>query len=216
MIITPGALLIKSLLPEGAKDKYDPTRILDKSGVQGLMSTIITTGGNNAHESIQNLSHLFFNTATLHGYSTPLSDYENDSEERQQLLKEFKTKVNKINNDSSLTPAQKNDQLGILSGEYQGMSQKMNIKYMVAKGSTAGKMALTGARGNPMQLAQGTFSPLMSEDIEGKALPIPIVHSFAEGPMAVVPLQLKRRCLLQNQVLCSNKSCLPCSQKSLR
>lgn len=181
MVITPGALLIKSLLPEGAKQKYDPTLVLDKAGVQKLMSNIITHGGDSAHNAIQDLSHLFFNTATLHGYSTPLSDYENDSEERQQLLNEFKTKVNEINKDSSLTPAQRNERLGILSGEYQGMSQKMNIKYMVGKGSTAGKMALTGARGNPMQLAQGTFSPLMSEDVEGKALPIPIVHSFAEG-----------------------------------
>jgi DNA-directed RNA polymerase subunit beta' len=180
-VITPGALLIKSLLPEQAKSSYDPARILDKKGVQDLMSKIVMHGGDKAHESIQNLSRLFFNTATTHGYSTPLADYENDSDERQQLIKEFKTKVNALNDDSKLTELQRNQHLGELSGHYQDMAQKQNLKYMVSVGSTAGKMAMTGARGNPMQLAQGTFSPLMSEDIEGRPLPIPIEHSFAEG-----------------------------------
>lgn len=180
-VITPGALLIKSLLPEQAKASYDPSRILDKKGVQDLMSKIVTTGGDKAHESIQNLSHLFFNTATVHGYSTPLTDYENDSDERQQLINEFKTKVDELNQNKKLTDLQRNNALGELSGHYQGIAQRQNLKYMVEAGSTAGKMAMTGARGNPMQLAQGTFSPLMSEDIEGRPLPIPIEHSFAEG-----------------------------------
>lgn len=180
-VITPGALLIKSMLPEQAKAHYDPSKVLDKKGVQELMSKIIVHGGDRAHESIQNLSHLFFNTATVHGYSTPLSDYENDSEERQQLIKEFKHKVGEINNDKTLTENERNRKLGEVSGHYQDMAQNMNIRYMVGKGSTAGKMAKTGARGNPMQLSQGTFSPLMSEDIEGKPVPIPIEHSFAEG-----------------------------------
>lgn len=180
-IITPGALLIKSLMPEDAKAHYDLTRVLDKKGVSELMSKIITEGGDHAHESIQNLSRLFFNTATIHGYSTPLSDYENDSEERHQLISEFKTKVDHINNDKTLSKSDHNNKLGELSGNYQDQAQRMNLKYMVGMGSTAGKMAMTGARGNPMQLAQGTFSPLMAADIEGNALPIAIEHSFAEG-----------------------------------
>lgn len=180
-IITPGALLVKSLLPPGAQASYNPSRILDKKGVQELMSKIVTSGGDKAHESIQNLSHLFFNTATLHGYSTPLSDYENDSEERQQLISEFKSKVDAINADTKLTELEKHRKLDEVSGSYQDLAQKINLKYMVSKGSTAGKMAMTGARGNPMQLAQGTFSPLMAADIEGKPIPIPIEHSFAEG-----------------------------------
>ena len=51
-IITPGALLIKSLMPEDAKAHYDLTRVLDKKGVSELMSKIITEGGDHAHESI--------------------------------------------------------------------------------------------------------------------------------------------------------------------
>lgn len=180
-VITPGALLVKSLLPsEAAKKAYDPSQVLDKKGVQNLMSNIIVNGGAKSHESITALSNLFFDTSTTEGFSTPLSDYENDDDERQALLGEFKTKINQIQN-SKLNEKEKNDSIGNVSGEFQSKAQKLNLKYMVAKGSTAGQMAMTGARGNPMQLAQGTFSPLLSEDIEGKAIPLPIEHSFAEG-----------------------------------
>lgn len=180
-VITPGALLVKSMLPEGAKASYDPTRILDKGGVSSLMSNIITNGGGEAHNSIQNLSRLFFNTATEQGFSTPLSDYENDSDERKALIQEFKKKIMEVTSNPKLSVAERNDRINLIAGEYQDKAQSMNLRYMVGKGSTAGRMALTGARGNPMQLGQGTFSPLMVEDIEGNPIPLPIERSFAEG-----------------------------------
>lgn len=180
-ITTPGSLLVKSLLPnEASRAAYNTSEVLDKKGVQNLMSNIIVNGGDKSHESISALSNLFFNTATTEGFSTPLSDYENDDEERQVLLQEFKTKVNGISN-SKASEKEKNDKISEISGDFQNRAQKMNLRYMVGKGSTAGRMAQTGARGNPMQLAQGTFSPLLSEDIEGNVIPIPIEHSFAEG-----------------------------------
>lgn len=75
-ITTPGALLIKSMLPtDKAKAAYDVNRVLDKKGVQELMSNLILNGGSKAHDAIQDLSHLFFHTATVHGYTTPLADY---------------------------------------------------------------------------------------------------------------------------------------------
>jgi DNA-directed RNA polymerase subunit beta' len=45
----------------------------------------------------------------------------------------------------------------------------------------AAKMANTGARGNPKQLAVGTSTPLMSANLKGELVPIVIKHSFAEG-----------------------------------
>jgi DNA-directed RNA polymerase subunit beta' len=52
---------------------------------------------------------------------------------------------------------------------------------MVSRGSTAARMALTGARGNPAQLQQGTASPMMAADVRGVPIPVAIKHSFAEG-----------------------------------
>ena len=40
-----------------------------------------------------------------------------------------------------------NDKISEISGDFQNRAQKMNLRYMVAKGSTAGRMAMTGARG---------------------------------------------------------------------
>lgn len=188
-IISAGSLLVKNALPLAVQPLYDPTRVLDKGGVKDLVSTLIQNGGEESHDSLTRLSNLFFEKATEHGYSTPLSDYENDSPERHAIIGEFSSKVNRVNN-SSMTAKQKNDAISGLSSEYGELARKKNIQHMVSKGSTAGKMAMTGARGNPSQLAQGTFSPMLATDIHNNPVPVPIKRSFAEGLSSVEHLAM--------------------------
>ena len=102
-IISAGSLLVKKALPTSVASHYDPTRILDKGGVKDLVSLLIQEGGEDAHDSLSDLSNLFFGTATKHGYSTPIVDYENDSKEREALLGEFAGKVHTVNSDDSFT-----------------------------------------------------------------------------------------------------------------
>lgn len=180
-IITPGALLIKSKLPEEVQKHFDPSKLLDKNGVKDLMSSVITHGGEKAADTISDLSHLFFNTATEHGYSTPLSDYYNDSEERQALLGEYETAVNHVNDHKDLSERERREQLASLADRYGKILTKQNLNYMVGQKSTAALMAQTGARGNPNQLQQATSSPLQSKRIDGTPIPLAITHSFAEG-----------------------------------
>lgn len=180
-IITPGALLIKSKLPEEVQKHFDPSKLLDKNGVKDLMSNVITHGGERAADTISDLSHLFFNTATEHGYSTPLSDYYNDSDERQALLKEYETAVNHVNDHKDLSERERREQLADLADRYGKILTKQNLNYMVGRKSTAALMAQTGARGNPNQLQQATSSPLQSKRIDGTPIPLAITHSFAEG-----------------------------------
>ena len=180
-IITPGALLIKSKLPEEVQKHFDPSKLLDKNGVKDLMSNVITHGGEKAADTISDLSHLFFNTATEHGYSTPLSDYYNDSDERQALLKEYETAVNHVNDHKDLSERERREQLADLADRYGKILTKQNLNYMVGRKSTAALMAQTGARGNPNQLQQATSSPLQSKRIDGTPIPLAITHSFAEG-----------------------------------
>lgn len=180
-IITPGALLIKSKLPEEVQKHFDPSKLLDKNGVKDLMSNVITHGGDKAADTISDLSHLFFNTATQHGYSTPLSDYYNDSDERQALLKEYETAVNHLNDRKDLSERERREQLAELASKYGNTLTKQNLQYMVSRKSTAALMAQTGARGNPNQLQQATSSPIQSKRIDGTPIPLAITHSFAEG-----------------------------------
>lgn len=179
-IFTPGSLIIRDLLPKSVQSHYDPSQVLDKKGVSSLVSKLIEYGGDEAHTSLSNLSSLFFNTATDEGYTTPLSDYENDSDERQALIRELSYKVNKLN-ESSMSPGKKGEKLNELANTYGDKIIKSNLDYMVATGSTAGKMAMTGARGNPSQLSQATATPVMAKDISGKRIPIVIKRSFSEG-----------------------------------
>lgn len=179
-VFSAGALLVKSKLPDSVKPYFDEKKMLDKKGVSQLMSDIIKHGGDNAHTSIQDLSNLFFYKATEHGYTTPLDDYHNDSRDRQVMLDELQDKVRDILN-SKKPEKTKNNEIAMLSGQYSKQIWDSNLKHMVSKGSTAGLMALTGARGNPMQLGQGTASPVMAQDVSGNPIPIVIKHSFAEG-----------------------------------
>ncbi len=176
---TPGSVMIKHMLPVGAREKYDLHRVLDKGGVQGLIQLLIKNEGSN-FEVINDLARLFFGKATEIGASTPLSDYINDSSERAALLGEFEYKVAEILK-SKVSTQEKANALSSLAADMSGKISKQNINYLAERGSTAAKMAQTGARGNPSQLAWGTSSPLMAADVRGMPVPIAVMHSFAEG-----------------------------------
>lgn len=178
---TAGSLLIKHSLPtEAAKAHFNPYQKLDKGGVSNLVNMILKHGGPAAGETINDLAKKFFNVATDIGATTPLSDYINDSEERRTLIDEFDFKAQKILN-SNKPAGDKDKELLSLITEYETKVQKQNLAYLVGKGSVAAKMAQTGARGNPKQLAAGTATPLISNNLSGEIVPVIIRHSFAEG-----------------------------------
>lgn len=176
---TPGAVMIKHMLPAGARDKYDLHRVLDKNGVSDLIQLLIKNKDSD-FEVINDLARLFFGKATEIGASTPLDDYINDSAERKALLGEFEHKVSSILK-SDKPREEKYNELSVLASEMSSKINKQNIEYLLSRGSTAAKMARTGARGNPSQLAWGTSSPLMAADVRGLPVPIAVKHSFAEG-----------------------------------
>jgi len=180
-ITTPGALLIKGMLPNKAsQDKFDLYNPIDKKGMSELVNILIEHGGDKGPEIINSLGKLFFNKATEIGATTPLSDYLNDSDERQVLFSEFEIKLTEILK-KGLPKMEQAKQLNELARIYSGRLSKENLAYMVSRGSTAARMSKTGARGNPAQLQQGTASPLMAADVKGIPIPLMIRHSYAEG-----------------------------------
>jgi len=178
---TAGALKLKSELPtQEARDNYDVYRPLDKKGISDLVNVLLKYGGTNSHETINDLGKKFFDKATAIGATTPLTDYINESDERQAIIDEFETKVHQIFA-KKLPKTKENDELGALTGAYNTKIEKQNLDYLLSKGSTAAKMARTGARGNPTQLATGTSTPLMSINLKGELVPYVIKSSFAKG-----------------------------------
>jgi DNA-directed RNA polymerase subunit beta' len=180
-VTTAGALLLKNTMPTtAAKNSFNVYKPLDKGGMSDMVSMLLRHGGPEAHEHINSLGKVFFNKATEIGATTPLSDYVNDSAERQAIIQEYDLKVKQILAKHK-PKAQENKELSDLTSEYNKKIEKQNLNHLLSKGSTAAKMALTGARGNPSQLASGTSSPLMSLNAKGELIPIVIKHSFAEG-----------------------------------
>jgi DNA-directed RNA polymerase subunit beta' len=181
-LTTPGAILLKHSLPtEEAKRNFDIYKPLDKAGTSALVQMLLKYGGPNAHEHINDLAKLFFNKATEIGASTPLSDYINESDERQAIINEFDTKAQQILADEKKSRVERQRELSELVGQYEGRIEKQNVDFLLGKGSMAARMARTGARGNPKQLAVGTSSPLLSANMKGEIVPIVIKRSFAEG-----------------------------------
>lgn len=176
---TPGSVQVKHMLPVGARENYDLHKVLNKGGVQDLIQLLIKNQGSD-FEVINDLAKLFFGKATEIGASTPLDDYINDSDERKALLGEFEHKVAEILK-SKKTREEKHNELSTLAGDMSGRISKQNLTYLVGRGSTAARMAMTGARGNPSQLAWGTSTPLLAADLHGRPVPIAVKHSFAEG-----------------------------------
>lgn len=181
---TPGAIAIKHSLPTAAAQaKYNVYRPLDKGGVADLVGVLLKHGGPTAPERINDLAKTFFNKATEIGATTPLSDYINDSDAREALIQEFDLKAKQLMA-AKMDERTRNLKLGELTSTYNKKIEQENLEYLLSKGSTAAKMARTGARGNPSQLATGTSTPLMSLNLKGELVPVVIKHSFAEGMTA--------------------------------
>jgi len=180
-ITTPGSLQIKhSLTTPEARDAYDLYRPLDKSGMSNLVNMIITKGGDYAHEDINQLSKTFFNKSTERGYSIPLDDFINDSDEKAAIIGEFSHKVDEIMA-KNLPRQEQANQLNVLGSAYSSKLSKSNIEHMLSKGSTAAAMASIGARGNAMQLNQATGSGLLATNVQGNPIPVVLSNSYAEG-----------------------------------
>lgn len=181
-ITTPGAILIKNMLPsKKAQDEYDLYSPLDKGGVSRLVNNLIRNAPGEAHTTINKLGSLFFNTATDIGATTPLEDYINDSDERHATLNELESKTNEVLAKKDLSTHDRDKQLGDLAAEYRSRIGKANLAYMLGKHSVVAQMSNVGARATTDQLAQATYSPLMAAGIKGNPIPIVVKHSFAEG-----------------------------------
>lgn len=180
-ITTPGSIQIKNMLPtEAARNKFDLHRPLDKNGMKDFINLLVQHGGETSHESINGFMKLFFNKATESGATTPLSDYDNDSSEKQALIQEFEHEVAEVLK-KNLPKLERSGELNKLAGKYSGLLNKQNLTYLLSRSSVAAKMAASGARGNPAQLGQATASPLLAADVKGNPIAVAIKHSYAEG-----------------------------------
>jgi DNA-directed RNA polymerase subunit beta' len=178
---TAGSILLKSQMPtEESKKGFDLYRTIDKNGMASMINMLLVKGGENAHDTINSLGQQFFNKATEIGASTPLEHYINDSEERDTIIQEFDSKVQKILGENK-NKTDQNAALAELTGQYNKKIEKQNLDFLLKKKSMVGRMAATGARGNPAQLAVGTSTPLMSAGLTGNLIPIVIKNSFAQG-----------------------------------
>jgi DNA-directed RNA polymerase subunit beta' len=180
-LTTPGAILLKHSMPtKESKDRFDIYRPLDKDAVGDMINMLLQHGGEGAHEHVNTLAKTFFDKATEIGASTPLSDYINNSDERQAIVDEFDFKAQQLLN-SNLSRADKQRDIVELTSQYNKKIEKQNLEYLLSKGSVAAKMAKTKARGNPAQLATGTSTPLLSTNLKGEPIPVVIKSSFAKG-----------------------------------
>ena len=127
-LTTPGALLIKHMIPtKEGRDKFDIYTPIDKPAMTKLVNILLEHGGPTSHEVINDMGKMFFNKATEIGATTPLSDYENDSDERQAMFGEFEHKVTEVLK-KNLSAKDQAKELDAISGQMRGKMEKHNFK----------------------------------------------------------------------------------------
>jgi DNA-directed RNA polymerase subunit beta' len=180
MAFAAGSYLIKSLLPEKTRAKYDQGTILNDKEISSLITLLVRENPEEAHTTLATLAKLFFDKATDQGYSLSLNDYSNSTHEKNRIMSEFEQEVEQILK-SSLSKERKIHAINEVVDKVKTKLSKQNIDHLLSEGATSAKMAITGARGNPDQLMQAAASPLLGADTSGRPVPIIVKHSYGQG-----------------------------------
>ena len=178
METTAGQILINEALPE---DMRDHSRVLDKKGIQALMTELAHKHPDRYVEVNQKLHMLANEAVTLHGGSASLSlDSFRTPAKVRALRDEINVGVQKIL-DSGLSEKQKNDQIVMLTSKYLDKMTDTNYDEGLKEDNPLALQVLSGSRGNRNQFRSLRAGDMLVVDYKDKPIPIPILSSYAEG-----------------------------------
>lgn len=178
METTAGQILINAALPE---DMRDYSRVLDKKGIQTLMTELAQKHPDKYAEINQKLHVLSSEAVTLHGGSASLSlDSFRTPLKVKVIREEINAGVQKIL-DSGASEKQKNDQITILTSKYIDRLTDLNYDEGLKEDNPLALQVLSGSRGNRNQFRSLRVGDMLVVDHKDKPIPIPILSSYAEG-----------------------------------
>lgn len=169
MITTVGQVIINSVLP---KDLRDYSRQLDAKGISALLDGVSKKYPEKYKFVSEALKHFGQKVSYLDGSSFSIDDFDPyvDRTELLQAAEELRK--------------QKNVNIWDVSKRFIAIQKKLEDetkkKGLLINNSLA-KIIASGSKGKPSQLVSTVTSPVMYADHKDRPIPVPVVHSLAEG-----------------------------------
>lgn len=178
MNTTIGQLLINNTLPPDMRD-YD--RVLDKKGINRLLSEVATKHPEQYREVSKNLADVGWQVAQeTGGYSLGLQ-HLTKSRYARKMGQQMQTQIDQLLDDDSLDDKKRDAAIVKLAGSKLKEQQDQVYEESLAEKNPLALQILSGARGSKMNLASLRGSDLLYVDHRDRPIPVPILRSYSEG-----------------------------------
>ncbi len=172
-----GTLLINDVLPE---DMRRQAHRLDKKGVHQLLMEVAERYPDKYKEVLHGLSEIGRTTVWTEGVSVSLAALRK-SKAKEQLLAPVRLQLQQIIDDDSLDDETRKAKIVETLIPLSKPLQDAIAEESRREGSPFSLQIDSGARGNPSSLASLRGADLLATDQNDKFIPIPLLHSYAEG-----------------------------------
>lgn len=177
---TFGRLAVNSVLPD---DLVDHNRTIDKAGLQGLLRDVALKHPEQYREISKKLADIGRHAATRSGGNSFSLLHLTRTPAGTAYKASVQAKLARILNDDRLDKdPRKRDEL-IVRAVGEGREKLVSDLYKesLAENNPLALQILSGARGNPMNLADLRVGSGLYADHRDRALPIPVLSSYSEG-----------------------------------
>jgi DNA-directed RNA polymerase subunit beta' len=177
VLTTLGTLRINDALPE---DLRKPEHTLDKKGMHALMQQVAEQHPDDYKDTLQKLNNVGRDTVYNTGTSLSLSALRK-SPAKEAVIGDARKEVDRIVNDDSISDPDKDKQIIAallplgpkLTDALYDEAKRENNPYFT--------QLISGSRGKKSDYNSLRGADLLTSDHTGKILPVPMLHSYAEG-----------------------------------
>ncbi len=174
---TVGTILVNDALPE---DMRRQRHVLHKEGVHQLFTELADKHPEQYSQVLRGLSDVGAKAAWTEGVSVSLASLRK-SKAKEAILAPVRAQLRQIIDNHQLTDDQRHDQMQDVLMAAADPLQEAVFKESKAEGSPFVHQIESGARGKKSNLTSMRGADLMSANIGGNVVPIPILNSYAEG-----------------------------------
>lgn len=176
---TLGRLLVNDALPEDMRD-YSGAMVLDKKGISKLLQEVAERYPERYRDVSHKLAQIGQETAYhTGGFSFGIDDLK-ITPAAAAIREQLRQKVDNIYA-SKLPDAEKKKQLVAAMQERTKEFEDTLFAEMSANKNPLAMQVVSGARGNPGNVRSIVGGDLLYEDQNGKPIPLPILHGYAQG-----------------------------------
>jgi DNA-directed RNA polymerase subunit beta' len=169
---------VLSALPEALRGRFQDTA-LDKPGLTRLLHELADQDPVHYGKVVDKLKELGDRHAYEVGFTVGQKDLKPHVPEKETLLADTDAKVRQLFS-GKLSPEKRAAAVELVRRADEQLTDVLP-KRLGEQGNRLHLMVASGARGNLNQVKQIVVGPVLTDDHHGRAIPIPVTKSFAEG-----------------------------------